>query len=50
MNIITNIHHRGFQPIGSYHQHNHLAMGMHNMGNSHPLGVNPAPRAPSFSR
>jgi len=41
---------KGFQPIGSYHQHNHLAMGMHNMGNSHPLGVTPAPRAPSFGR
>ena len=53
MNTTTDSHHRGFQPIGSYHQHNHLAMGMHNMGNSHPLGVGvgtPAPRAGSFGR
>lgn len=42
---------RGFQPIGSFHQRNH--MGMHNMGSSHPLGVGvgaPAPRAGSFGR
>jgi len=41
---------KGFQPIGSYHQHNHLSMSMHNMGNSHPLGVTPTPRASSFGR
>jgi hypothetical protein len=53
VNPTTNKHYRGFQPIGSYHQHNHLAMSMHNMGASHPLGLGagtPAPRASSFGR
>ena len=49
----TNKQSRGFQPIGSYHQRNHMSMSMHNLGNSHPLGIGagtPAPRAGSFGR